>query len=146
MAHLGVEGIGDSNMRRILGEATVELAASCRTLGTGLEPVPAGLTIIRIVSVLSMPRSDYGREKTVGRQEEKLEQEKVWKGREQTRRERDAPTKTRNVEERPRWKGRQGEEPQAGHRHRALGSAQEGREGPAKEGWTQEEPAGIFAG
>ena len=103
MAHLGVEGIGGSNMRGFFERTIVELAARCRSLGTGLEPVPAGLTIIRIVSVLSMPRSDYGGEKTVGRQEEKLEQEKVWKGREQTRRERDASSQERNAQERQGW-------------------------------------------
>src|SRR6476661_6728384 len=131
-------------MRGIFGRTIVELAAG-RTVGTGLEAVPADLTIIRIVSVLSMPRSDYGGEKAVGRQKEKLEQEKVREGREQTRRERDAPTQARNAEERTRWKGRNGEEPQAGHRHRAFGGAQERGEGPAQEGWTEEEPPVIFA-
>ena len=63
-------------MRGIFGRTIVELAGG-RTVGTGLEAVPADLTIIRIVSVLSMPRSDYGGEKAVGRQKEKLEQEKV---------------------------------------------------------------------
>src|SRR5262245_3457295 len=40
---------------------------------------------------------------------------------------RDAPLQARNSEER---QGRQGEEPQAGDRHRALEGAQEGQESP----------------
>jgi len=42
-------------------------------------------------------------------------------------------------------KGRQGEEPQAGNRDRTVRSAQERREGPAKEGWTEEESSMILA-
>ena len=36
--------------------------------------------------------------------------------------------------------GRQGEEPQAGHRHRPLGGAEEGREGPASQRQVLVEP------
>ena len=45
------------------------------------------------------------------------------------RRERDATLQARHCQKRQRREGRQGEEPQAGHRHRSIGSAQEGQKG-----------------
>src|SRR3989337_2109983 len=56
----------------------------------------------------------------------------VWQRSAETRRERNAPAQARYLRE---WPQRQeGEKPQAGHRHRFVGSTQERREGPAQEG------------
>src|SRR5438067_759886 len=59
---------------------------------------------------------------------------KIWwsqvrEGREQERRECDAASEARHVEARQERSWRQGEEPQASDRHRALGGAKKGREG-----------------
>src|ERR671930_2490726 len=60
---------------------------------------------------------------------EKLGTSEVWTWCEQERRERDAPTEARHAEARQVGTWRQGEEPQAGDRHRSLRGAEEGREG-----------------
>src|SRR6186997_2551418 len=60
---------------------------------------------------------------------ERLAQSPLRQGRKQDRRERDAPSQARYAAQRPERTRRQGEEPQAGDRDRALGSPQEGREG-----------------
>ena len=56
----------------------------------------------------------------------------VRKGGEQARRERDASKKEGHVAQRPRRERRKGEEPQASHRNRPVGGAEEGRQGSAQ--------------
>ena len=59
--------------------------------------------------------------------------EKVQQGSQQDGGQRDAAQEARDAEVRPGRQGRNGEEPQAGNRDRAIGGAQERREGPEKE-------------
>ena len=63
---------------------------------------------------------------------------------EQERRECDASPEEGDVEERARWQGRHGEEPEAGHCHRAVRSAKEGSEGSAEERIPEEQLAQEF--
>ena len=62
----------------------------------------------------------------------KVEPQEVQSRCEQDRRERDAPAQAWDVETRQEWSWRQGQEPQAGDRNRALRSAEKGREGSAQ--------------
>ena len=76
-----------------------------------------------------------------GQEEEHLtqvEQASVWQGSEQERRERDAPAQERDIAARKERSRRQGEEPQAGGRDRALGGAEEGGEGATQEELAEE--------
>src|SRR5579872_5806321 len=61
------------------------------------------------------------------------EEAEVFEGFWQGRRKRDAALQEGHRQKRPRRQGRQGQEPQAGHRHRPLQGAQEGQEGTQKE-------------
>ena len=55
---------------------------------------------------------------------------KVWQGRQQERRERDAPAQEWHAQAREERSRRDGEEQETGNSHRALGSSREGRQGP----------------
>src|SRR5438105_10105205 len=56
----------------------------------------------------------------------------IFPGRIKGRRKRDAPAQEWNAQERQRRQGGQGQEPQAGDRHRPVGSPQKGEKGPAQ--------------
>src|SRR5579864_2479822 len=57
---------------------------------------------------------------------------KIRKGCRQERQERDAPPKAWHASFRPKRERRPGQEPEAGHCHRAFGSPQEGSKGPTE--------------
>jgi hypothetical protein len=67
-------------------------------------------------------------------QEEEIIAPEIWKGSPEESRERYAAAKAWNAQVWPRRQRWQGEEPQAGDRHRIVRGTQKGREGTAKEG------------
>src|ERR1700741_2291731 len=75
-------------------------------------------------------RGADGSEKAWPQESERKKVKSQW---EQVRGERHAPSQARHVAQRQGWKGRQGEEPQAGDRNRLVRSARQGEKGAAQE-------------